>query len=103
LRRQFKDQEDFKRLKWALLKNAENLTADQKKKLDRAFLLSPQFVKLIYEHKEKFRAIFNQHLTREQGEIELNQWIEEAKKMKNNHLNKFLYMLNDWKEYVLNY
>ena len=102
LRRQFKDQEDFKRLKWALLKNAENLTPDQKKKLDRAFLLSPQ-LKLIYDHKEKFRTIFNQNLTREQGEIELNQWIEEAKKMKNNHLNKFLYMLNDWKEYVLNY
>ena len=102
LRRQFKDQEDFKRLKWALLKNAENLTPDQKKKLDRALLLSPQ-LKLIYEHKEKFRAIFNQHLTRKQGEIALTQWIEEAKKMKNNYLNKFLYMLNDWKEYVLNY
>ena len=77
LRRQFKDQEDFKRLKWALLKNAENLTPDQKKKLDRALLLSPQ-LKLIYEHKEKFRAIFNQHLTRKQGEIALTQWIEEA-------------------------
>ena len=102
LRRQFKDQEDFKRLKWALLKNAENLTPDQKKKLDRAFLLAPQ-LKLIYEHKEKFRAIFNQNLTREQGEIELNKWIEEAKRMKNNYLNKFLYMLNDWKESVLNY
>ena len=102
LRRQFKDQEDFKRLKWALLKNAENLTPDQKKKRDRAFLLAPP-LKLIYEHKEKFRAIFNQNLTREQGEIELNKWIEEAKKMKNNHLNKFLYMLNNWKEYVLNY
>lgn len=101
-RRQFKDQEDFKRLKWALLKNAENLTPDQKKKRDRAFLLAPP-LKLIYEHKEKFRAIFNQNLTREQGEIELNKWIEEAKKMKNNHLNKFLYMLNNWKEYVLNY
>ena len=50
LRRQFKDQEDFKRLKWALLKNAEDLTADQKKKLNRAFLLSPQ-LKLIDEHK----------------------------------------------------
>ena len=102
LRRQFKDQEEFKRLKWALLKNAENLTTDQKKKLNRALLLSPQ-LKLIYEHKEKFRAIFNQHLTRKQGEIALTQWIEEAKKMKNNYLNKFLYMLNDWKEYVLNY
>jgi len=102
LRRQFKDHEDFKRLKWVLLKNAENLTPDQKKKLDRAFLLSPE-LKLIYGHKEKFRAIFNQNLTRKQGEIELNKWIEEAKKMKNKHLNNFLYMLNDWKDYVLNY
>ena len=52
---------------------------------------------------EKFRSIFNQHLTREQGKIELNQWIEQAKKMKNKHLNNFLSMLNAWKEYVLNY
>lgn len=102
LRRQFKDQEDFKRLKWALMKNAENLTVDQKKKLARAFLLAPQ-LKVLYEHKEKFRLIFNQRLTREQGEIALNQWVEEARKMKNKHLDKFLYMLNDWKEYVLNY
>jgi len=102
LRRQFKDQEDFKCLKWALLKNAEDLTADQKKKLNRAFLLSPQ-LKLIYDHKEKFRAIFDQHLTREHGEIELNQWIEEAKSMKNKYLNQFLRMINDWKDYVLNY
>ena len=102
LRRQFKDQDDLKRLKWALLKNAEGLAPDQKKKLDRAFLLSPQ-LKLIDEHKEKFRAIFNQKITRNQGEIELNQWIEEAQKMKNSHLNKFLYMLNSWKEYILNY
>ena len=71
LRRQFKDQDDFKRLKWALLKNAEDLTADQKKKLARAFLLSPQ-LKLLYEHKESFRSIFNQRLSREHGEIELN-------------------------------
>lgn len=102
LRRQFKDQEDFKRLKWALLKNAENLTADQKKKLARAFLLSPQ-LKLIYEHKEKFRSIFNQHLTREHGEIELNRWVDEAKNMNNKYLNPFLRMVNDWKDYVLNY
>ena len=102
LRRQCKDQEEFKRLKWALLKNPENLTPAQKDKLNRAFLQSPE-LKLIYDHKEKFRAIFNQNLTRKQGEIELNKWMEEAKKMKNKHLNDFLYMLKDWKEYVLNY
>lgn len=102
LRRQFKDKEEFKRLKWALLKNPENLTPAQKDKLGCAFLQSPE-LKLIYDHKEKFRAIFNKNLTRKQGEIELNKWMEEAKKMKNKHLNNFLYMLNDWKEYVLNY
>jgi transposase len=102
LRRQFKDRDEFKRLKWALLKNAEDLTDDQKKKLARAFLLAPQ-LELIYRHKEKIRLIFDQRLTRQQGEVELNQWIEQAKKMKNKHLNNFLYMLNDWKEYVLNY
>jgi hypothetical protein len=37
LRRQFKDQEEFKRLKWALLKNPENLTPAQKEVL-RGFL-----------------------------------------------------------------
>jgi transposase len=102
LRRQFKDQEDCKRLKWALLKNAEDLTDDQKKKLARAFLLAPH-LKLIYQHQEKFRSIFDRRLTRQQGESELHQWIEQAKKMKNKHLNNFLYMLNDWKDYVLNY
>jgi transposase len=102
LRRKFKDKEEFKNLKWALLKNAEDLTPDQKKKLERAFLLAPE-LKLIYLHKEKFRAIFNQHLTREQGEKALNQWIEEAKRMKNTCLNRFLYTLNDWKDYILNY
>ena len=102
LRRQFKDQDDLKRLKWALLKNAEGLTPDQKKKLNRAFLLSPQ-LKLIYDHKEKFRALFNQKITRNQGEIELNQWIEEAQEMKNSHLNKFVCMLNNWKDNILNY
>lgn len=102
LRRKFKDQEDFKRLKWALLKNAEDLTDEQKKKRDRAFLLAPQ-LKLIYQHKEKFRSIFDQRLTREQGEVELNHWIKQAKTIKNNHLNNFLSMLNAWKEHVLNY
>ncbi len=47
--------------------------------------------------------IFNRNLTRKQGEIELKKWMEAAREMKNKYLNTFLYMLNDWKEYVLNY
>ena len=48
--------------------------------MTRILILSPQ-LKLIYEHKEKFRSIFDRHLTRKLGEIELNQWIDEAQKM----------------------
>ncbi len=102
LRRQFKDIEEFKRLKWVLLKNAEDLSEEQKKKLALAFLLAPQ-LKMFYEYKEKFRSIFNQPLTKEAGEIALNQWIEEAKAMKNKYLNNFLYTLDNWKDYILNY
>jgi len=52
LRRQFKDQEEFKRLKWALLKNAEDLTDDQRRKLNQVFLLTPQ-LKMFYEKKRE--------------------------------------------------
>lgn len=95
---QFKDHEVGKHLQWALLKNAENLTPHQKNKRDSAFAFSPE-LKLSYDHKEKFRALFNQRLTRRQGAVELEKWIEEAKELQNKHLNNFLYMLNVWKEY----
>ena len=65
-------------------------------------MLIPQ-LKIFYEKKEKFRLIFNQRLTREQGEIELNQWIEVVNKMKKKYLNHFLCTLGNGKEYVLNY
>ena len=93
LRRKFKTQEEFKRLKWALLKDPTGLTDTQKNKLDKVFLLCPQ-LKLLYNQKEKIRFIFNKRLTHEQGEIELNKWIDEAKKLNNRYLNTFLEMLN---------
>lgn len=58
MRKFYKDQEDFKRLKWALLKNSENLTPTQKDKLDRAFLRSPE-LKLIYSTPLQFVELLN--------------------------------------------
>jgi transposase len=51
LRRQFKDQEEFKRLKWALLKNPENLTPArqlQNSKKCRVFLATPKIKNWYY-------------------------------------------------------
>jgi len=102
LRKKFKQQDDFKRLKWALLKNPADLTAEEKKKLARAFFLAPE-LKQLYEHKEKLRTLFDQHITREQAEAHLDRWVEEAQKLNNKYLNSFIKTLNNWKEYVLNY
>src|SRR5512147_41614 len=102
LRKMCKDYDEFKHLKWALLKNRSALTEDEKKKLKQAFFLSPE-LKALYEQKEKLRDIFEQHLTKEQAQQQIDQWIENAKKLNNKYLNNCLKTFNNSKDYVLNY
>lgn len=102
LRRVFKDNEEFRHLKWALLRNRDNLTSEEKKKLSEAFIIAPE-LKLIYDHKEELREIFEDDLTRKQAEVKINKWIESAKNLNNKYLNLFITTLNNWKDYVLNY
>jgi transposase len=102
LRKICKDFDEFKHLQWALLKNRSALTDDEKKKLKRAFFLSPELTAR-YEQKEKLRDIVEQHLTKEPAQQQIDQWIENAKKLDNKYLNNFLKTFNNWKDYVLNY
>jgi len=102
LRRVFKEHEEFKHLKWALIKNQNDLTAEEKKKSDSAFILAPE-LKQIYEHKEQLRAIFEEDLSKKQAELKINKWIESAESLNNKYLNLFIKTFNNWKDYVLNY
>lgn len=102
LRRLCQDYEEFKHLKWVLLKNHSDLTGDEKKKLQRAFKLAPS-LKALYEQKEKLRGIFEQHIPKERAKELIDQWIAHAEQLNNKYLNNFLRTFYNWKGYVLNY
>jgi len=102
LRRVFKEYEEFKHLKWALLKNQEDMKDEEKKKLESAFILAPE-LKQIYEHKEELRAIFEEDLSKKQAEKRINKWLEKAESLNNKYLNSFITTLNNRKNYILNY
>jgi transposase len=53
------NKEDWKDAKYAVLKNKENLTEEQKSILNKILNISP-ILKLAYDLKERFREIFNQ-------------------------------------------
>jgi transposase len=102
LRRLCQNYDEFKHLKWVLLKNQADLTEDEKKKLHQAFNLAPA-LKALYEQKEKLRGIFERSMPKERAKELIDQWIENAEKLNNNYLNNFLRTFKNWKVYVLNY
>ncbi len=102
LRKVFKEHEEFKHLRWALLKNQDDLSDEEKKKLHAAFILAPE-LKQIYDHKEQLRAIFEEDFSKEQAEIRISKWLKSAENSDNRYLNSFIKTLNNWKDYILNY
>ena len=57
LRREYPEQNSFKKLKWVLFKRTEHLTDEQVQALDRAFKCSSE-LKKAYELRNSFHAIF---------------------------------------------
>jgi len=102
LRKLFKDDADFKNIKYLLLKNGNDLTPEEKLKLEPAFAKSNE-LKSIYESKESLREIFEKKIDKKQAEQELEVWSQKSEKLENKYLNVFLKTLLNWKENVLNY
>ena len=70
---------DFKGARWALLKNPEDLTANQATQLDR-IRRSRGGIWRAYEMKEQFRAIFAGDLTRAEAAVLLDAWSARARR-----------------------
>lgn len=64
--------------KFILLKNGEDLTFEEKDKLDQLLQRSKRLEKA-YEWKEEFRAIYQQSLTVEEGKHQLQEWLGKAR------------------------
>lgn len=63
--------------KFILLKNGEDLTAEETQKLEQILHHSKRLSKA-YQWKEEFRAIYEQHLTVEAGKQQIKQWLHQA-------------------------
>jgi transposase len=62
---------------WLLRKNHTHLDEQEKSRLRRLFVLSPQ-LHLAYTFREELTAIFNQAQTRSEGERRLTRWIQKV-------------------------
>jgi len=86
---------------WITRKNNQDLTTDERKKLNRLFEYSPK-LKLAYTFREELTAIFEMQLPKEEAKTRLLKW---AYKVRRSALTcfKFLTTLNNWLDEIVNY
>ncbi len=92
----------LKGFRWVLLKNEDDLDADEKQKLQSVYVLS-SLLRQIHRLKERFRSIFEHITDRKQAERFLNAWICEVKQLGCDRLTSFIKTLKRWWNPILNY
>lgn len=95
-------QELLKGCRWLLLKNAENLTAEERPKL-AAMLTASAELKTCYDLKEDFRTWFNTRSDRSTAERTLDDWLAKVQGSGLKALQTFTKTLGNWRERILNY
>lgn len=102
LRRENKDEDAFKKLKWKLIKRPENLNETEQKDLAIAFEKSPELEE-VYQMKNTFQAIFDNDFSVEFANTQIDFWIAHAKVLDNQHLTKFIALFERHRNNILHY
>lgn len=92
----------LKGARWLLLKNRENLTAEEGQKLEAMLALSPE-LKTCYDLKEDLRAWFNADCDRATAASGLADWLQRADDSGLPAWRTFVKTVQNWRESVLNY
>jgi transposase len=92
----------LKGCRWLLVKNRENLTAEEQEKLTQMLAASPELC-ACYTLKEDFRALFNQPLNEKEAEEQLQNWVMRVEALPFKALKKFVGTLRNWWKQILNY
>jgi transposase len=92
----------LKGCRWPLVKNKENLKAEEKLKLQEMFTVSPELA-ACYDFKEAFRNLFNQIFDYESPEKLLLAWVTQVEACKFRALVAFAKTLRNWWKQILNY
>ena len=102
LRRKHPEEAVLKRLRWLLLKHPEDLSPDEKIRLEHAFSAFPQ-VEQLWQLKEDFRRWYDTFDCPHKADWWISQWIEQAKTLENRYLDAFVKTLSRWRTYILNF
>jgi transposase len=97
LRRKYKEEDCFKHLKWRLFKRYEKCDDGDKIILEEAFEKS-WLLEEIYELRKTFNAMFDISPNQKALQNAIHSWIQHAKKLNYEPLNKFINTLKNWKE-----
>ncbi len=92
----------LKNLRWIILKNNEDLTIEEKEKLQFAFECS-EGIRKMYKLKERIRKVFEKKISKEQARYELRELINGAEEITDKSINSFIKTYNQFEEYILNY
>ena len=99
LRREFKEEDCFKSIKWKLFKRPEKCNEDDFALLQNAFDKS-WLLEEIYQLRNTFNSMFDIAKSSQQLEQYLDEWMEFAQKLDYKHLNSFINTLKRWKPQI---
>jgi transposase len=92
----------LKGCRWLLVKNADDLTDEERAKLAAMFAISPA-LKRVHELKEAFRDVFETAPDRATAGEHLTAWVRDVEGSGMSSLTKFITTLHTWWEVILNY
>lgn len=102
LRRENKDEESLKKLRWILLKHGQELNEEERVRLEKAFDFEPQLEQM-YQLKEDFRLWYDTFTSKSEADDWLTHWIEQAKALNNTFLDTFVATVSKWRDKILNF
>ena len=94
--------EEIKGVMWIVRKNNEDLTSNERKKLNLLFEYSSE-LKSAYTFREELTAIFGMRLTKEEAKKRLIKWRDKVRRNALICFDKFLTTLDNWLDDIINY
>lgn len=102
LRRQFKDEDCFKQLKWILFKRYDKCTPEHRELLQEAFTKSI-LLEQLHTLRRSFNTLFDTMNTAEDLSKELHTWRQRANLLDFEPLNKFTATLQRWNSRIVTF
>ena len=99
LRREFKQEDCFKDIKWKLFKRPENCSQAELDELQNALTKSWELEE-VYHLRNSFNDIFDIAINQEDCNKQLNYWIGHAQMLNNEPMDKFLKTLKKWQKQI---